>query len=163
MTPRPRIAAGMAAALLWALAVVWLGARLAPDMALGRALGLALAGPGVALGLVIARLAQRRFFDIDLIDGQAPAVESPAEIDLRVLSNTAEQALLAVLLWPATGLLLGASGPGTVLALGLAFPLVRLTFWIGYHISPPARAFGFAATFYPTLLAFLWAVFQALT
>ncbi len=42
--------------------------------------------------------------------------------------------------------------------MGVGFGVARLAFWIGYHRSAPARAFGFAATFYPTVLATLWAL-----
>ena len=45
-----------------------------------------------------------------------------------------------------------------VLVMSLAFAIARLLFWIGYHRAPPLRAFGFAATFYPTVAAALWAL-----
>ncbi len=54
-------------------------------------------------------------------------------------------------------------GPGVVTCLGIGFAVARLAFWIGYHISPPLRAFGFAATFYPTIIALVWALIARLT
>lgn len=57
----------------------------------------------------------------------------------------------------AGGVLLGA---GTVLALGIGFAVARVAFWVGYHMAPPLRAFGFAATFYPTVLAALWVLWR---
>jgi len=110
------------------------------------------------LAVMIARLAQRRFFDDSIIDGQPFAPGSAADIDARVLQNTVEQLVLALALWPVTGYVLAIDGPGVVLSLGIGFAIARLAFWIGYHISPPLRAFGFAATFYPTLIAVVWAV-----
>ena len=52
---------------------------------------------------------------------------------------------------------------GTVLALAMSFFIARLLFWVGYHISPPLRGLGFAATFYPTVLAALASIVAALT
>ena len=63
--------------------------------------------------------------------------------------------LLDILTWPFVALTLGGS---VVLAMGVAFGLARIAFWAGYHLSPPLRAFGFAATFYTTVLATLWAL-----
>jgi hypothetical protein len=36
----------------------------------------------------------------------------------------------------------------------MLFCLGRLTFWIGYHVGGPWRAFGFAVTFYPTVFGY---------
>ncbi len=74
------------------------------------------------------------------------------------LQNTVEQLVLALALWPITGTVLAVDGPGVVVCLGVGFAIARVAFWIGYHLSPPLRAFGFAATFYPTLMAVGWAV-----
>ena len=104
------------------------------------------------------RLAQRRFFDDAIIDGEA--FSGAAAIDQRVLSNTVEQLVLAMAVWPAAAVLLGAEGPGVILVLGVAFAVARLAFWAGYHMAPPLRAFGFAATFYPTVLVALWALWR---
>jgi len=153
---RRRIALGMAAGALWALAVVWGGQRIDTGfLPINIVMPIAMIAPGLVLLAVIGRLAQRRFFDDTLIDGQDFAPGSPAWIDQRVLVNTAEQALLALLLWPFVAITLGG---GLAVVLGVAFGVARLAFWIGYHRSPPARAFGFAATFYPTVLATLWAL-----
>lgn len=154
MDKRAKILIGMAAGALWALAVVW-GPQLAGLGYLPPALSLpgALFAPGLVAIAMVGRLAQRRFFDDDLIDGDAFEANSGAAIDQRVLSNTAEQIMLALVIWPFVGLTLGGA---VVLSLGFGFAVARLAFWIGYHISPPLRAFGFAATFYPTVLAAIW-------
>lgn len=146
----------MAAGALWALAVVWGGQRINTGfLPLNIVMPLAMIAPGLVFLAVIGRLAQRRFFDDDTIDGQDFAPGSPAWIDQRVLANTGEQALLALLLWPFVAFTMGG---GVVVVMGVAFGVARLAFWIGYHRSPPARAFGFAATFYPTVLAMLWSL-----
>lgn len=156
MGKRPIILISMIAGALWALAVVW-GTQnvnlpfLPPQIALPGAF----IAPGLVTLLMIGRLAQRRFFDDAIIDGQDFSQNSPAWIDQRVLSNTTEQLVLALVIWPFVALSLGG---GVVLVMGFAFAFARLLFWIGYHISPPMRGFGFAATFYPTVLAAIWSV-----
>ena len=156
MNRRPAILLGMALGALWALAVVWGGQRLSIGFVpLPMVAPFALTVPGLVLLALIGRLAQRRFFDDALIDGEATAPGSAAWVDQRVLGNTVEQGVLALLTWPFVALTLGGSG---VLAMGGAFGLARIAFWAGYHLSPPLRAFGFAATFYTTVLATLWAL-----
>ncbi|WP_417627026.1 MAPEG family protein [Pararhodobacter aggregans] len=146
------IAGSMALAILWALGLVWWGrgpAELWPSLA-----GAYLPG-GLVMGLMVGRLAQRRFSDDAIIDGAAFHPGSGAQIDQRVLTNTTEQLVLALAVWPFAGLVLGW---GLLPWLGLSFALSRLLFWIGYHASPPLRGLGFAASFYPTMVAGIWAL-----
>ncbi|MFD3190574.1 MAPEG family protein [Sedimentitalea sp. HM32M-2] len=154
MRKRRKILLGMAAGALWALALVG-GVHLADPAYLPPALALpgAFFVPGLVLIAMIGRLAQRRFFDDALIDGEEFAPGSPAWVDQRVLSNTMEQLVLAIAVWPFVAF---AAGGAVVLALGVGFGIARLAFWIGYHAAPPLRAFGFAGTFYPTILAAIW-------
>ena len=149
------ILAGMAGGALWAVALVW-GVQAAglPFLPPPIALPLGFAGPGLVLAAMVGRLAQRRFFDDAITDGQPLVSGSPAEIDQRVLSNTVEQLVLALAIWPFAALSLGGAA---VVVLGLGFAVMRVLFWIGYHLSPPLRGFGFAATFYPTVVAGIWA------
>lgn len=157
MSKRGRILAGMVAGAVWSGGVLVLGKTFSNARVYdGHAPEIAFFLCGLVLLAMIARLAQRRFFDDAIIDGEPYVPGSPAEIDQRVLQNTVEQLVLAILLWPFIGMVLL---EGAVLALALSFVIARLAFWIGYHISPPLRAFGFAATFYPTILL---AVFAAL-
>lgn len=156
MQKRPKILIGMAAGLVWAVAVLWIGRQIPVPMAMMQPTLMGAAfGPGVVLALMIGRLAQRRFVDDDIIDGQPLA--GGAAVDARVLQNTVEQVVLALCIWPLVGFFLGA---GTVLALGIGFAVARVAFWVGYHVAPPLRAFGFAATFYPTVLAALWVLWR---
>lgn len=157
---RPKILIGMVLGVVWSVALVWIGAVHVnlPIFTYTWTLALAFLFPGLVLALMIGRLAARRFFDDAIIDGQPVVPGSGAAIDDRVLRNTVEQLVLALAIWPATGHVLAEDGPGVVLCLGIGFALARLVFWAGYHLSPPLRAFGFAATFYPTLIALGWAV-----
>lgn len=154
MRKRAMILIGMAAGVAWSIAVVW-GPQLAdlpflpPPLALPGALFL----PGLVMLAMVARLAQRRFFDDTIIDGEDFTPQSAAWIDQKVLSNTAEQLILALVIWPFVAMTLGGA---VVVVMGVAFAVARLAFWAGYHISPPLRGFGFAATFYPTILAAIW-------
>lgn len=160
METRRKIAVGMAAGVAWAVAVL-VGAAIfvqLPVFALMPTIMTAFLAPGLVMIAMIGRLAQRRFFDDAIIDGEA--FSGAAAIDQRVLSNTVEQLVLAMAVWPAAAVLLGAEGPGVILVLGVAFAVARLAFWFGYHMAPPLRAFGFAATFYPTVLVALWALWR---
>ncbi|MGK7652502.1 MAPEG family protein [Roseovarius sp. B08] len=156
MQKRSKILVGMAAGLVWAVAVLWIGRQIPVPMAMMQPTLMGAAfGPGVVLAMMIGRLAQRRFFDNAAIDGQP--LRDGAAVDARVLQNTVEQVVLALCIWPLVGFFLGA---GTVLALGIGFAVARLAFWVGYHVAPALRAFGFAATFYPTVLAALWVLYR---
>jgi uncharacterized membrane protein YecN with MAPEG domain len=147
MRRRPAIAVGMAAGGLWGLGVLWIGTRVQTTAPVSAAFLL----PGLVVAAMLGRLAQRRFFDDAIIDGEPTT--GGAEIDRRVIVNTAEQLVLALCVWPAVA---HVRGPGVAVLLGAAFAVARLLFWVGYHVSPPMRAFGFAASFYPTVMAALW-------
>lgn len=157
MSKRVRIALGMVAGAAWAMLLVFAVPSVTRSLFLpiNVALIAGFAPPGFVLAAMIGNLARRRFFDDAIIDGEAPRPQSGAEIDARVLQNTVEQAMLAVLLWPLIALVLGGA---LLVVLGASFALARILFWVGYHISPAARAVGFAATFYPTVLGAVWAV-----
>ncbi|MGR3759812.1 MAPEG family protein [Roseobacteraceae bacterium NS-SX3] len=156
MRRRAQILTGMGGGLIWAVALTglpqWMGL---PYLPAPFALPLAFIAPGLVLALIIGRLAQRRFFDDAIIDGEPFAPGSGAEIDQRVLTNTVEQLVLALALWPFAAVTLGGA---VAIALGLGFALMRLLFWLGYHLSPPLRGLGFAGTFYPTVVAALWSL-----
>jgi len=160
MQKRHSVSAGMALGALWGAALIWIGTVHVNIPVFSRLLvePFFLLAPGIILTLMIARIALRRFFDDTIIDGTKPESGSPADIDNRVLKNTLEQVVLAVCLWKPISYILLEDGMGIVMCLSINFAAARLLFWIGYHVSPPLRAFGFAATFYPTVMAFIWAV-----
>lgn len=153
---RALILLGIISGAIWAVVIVLVPLRLdLPFVPPTLALPAAFLIPGLVMALMIGALAARRFFNADLIDGQPPAQNSAAQIDQRVLTNTVEQLLLALLVWPFIGFSLGGV---SILALGLSMAVARLLFWAGYHVSAPLRAFGFATSFYPTLFGAFWAV-----
>lgn len=103
----------------------------------------------------VAKIANRRFFIPDAIEGDS----SPKiEIDRRYLQNTLEQLVLAVVAHLALVTILPAASIRAVAVLVMMFVIGRVTFWIGYHYSGPARAFGFATTFYPTVAVYVFVV-----
>lgn len=163
MNPRWQMLAGGTLGALWALGVVWLGVTQIeiPVFALLPTLASAFLGPGLVIAGLVLLVSLRRFFDDGLADGDEPLPFSPADIDVRALRNTVEQTVIALCLWPAAAYLATDTGPGLVMALGVAFVPARLAYWVGYRVSPPLRLFGFAATFYATLFALLWATVSA--
>lgn len=162
MSAKRQIQAGMVAGALWGAIVVHIGVVHVdiPIFSLSWTLAFALMLPGLFLAAVIGRLAHRRYGDEARAGGLAPEPGEAAAIDGKVLQNSVEQMVLALATWPAIGYFLATDGPGVVLCLGIGFALARVAFWIGYHLSPPLRAFGFAATFYPTLMALGWTLLR---
>lgn len=148
MPKRAVILASMIAGALWAVLVIWVGPIFPMIEPYVAGLGLAYFIAALPMIAMVGRLAQRRYFNDSIIDGQP--LHGAAEIDQRVLTNTVEQLVLALCIWPLAGWVLGI---GTVISLGCGFALMRLLFWVGYHLSPPLRGLGFAGTFYPTVLA----------
>lgn len=165
MTSKRAIILGaMASGMAWAICLIWLVSHPRPDIALPldffTCMAFGLAPAGGVLALMIGRLAQRRFFNDAQIDGQTFVAGSGADIDQRVLNNTVEQLVLAVCLWPWVAMQLGGH---SLIYLGWSFAVLRLLFWAGYHLSPPLRGFGFAATFYPTVVSAIWALWVYMT
>lgn len=161
MSHRVKMLIGGTVGAIWALGVVWLpGLGAQPFIPLNLALIYAFLPGGLFLALLIGWMALRRFTTADLRDGQKPQPGSAADIDQRVLQNTVEQALLALLLWPFIAMSLGSV---TIIAVGLSFGFTRCAFWAGYRWAPPLRMFGFSAGFYPTVFGTLWALWRIVT
>lgn len=118
--------------------------------------------PGAALLIGIAMTANRRFFSSEAIDGTRAPESRFLEVNLRYNQNTIEQTVLVVVAWPVLALFLPREQLGLIPVLAVLFGFGRIAFWIGYLIAPWARAFGFALTFYPTVVAFVYAIVRAL-
>ena len=107
----------------------------------------------------IAMLARHRFFTPADIDGGGLSDGTPtAKVLQSVLQNTLEQMILALsahLIWAAT---MPWRWQAAVPAAAMLFFLGRALFWRGYARGAPARALGFALTFYPTIVMLIVAV-----
>lgn len=142
--------------------VLWPQALPAPPASLADRLALTLQWDSLVLlclVLSIGLLARHRFFTPADIDGSGlTAGTDRAHVLQAMLQNTLEQAVIAVLahlLWTA------ATDPawyGAVPAAALMFVAGRVLFVAGYAGGAPARAFGFALTFYPTVFLTLVAI-----
>lgn len=105
----------------------------------------------------VGRIANRRFFTPEAIGGG----ESPSiELDRRYVQNTLEQLVLAIVAHLALVTIVAPESIRVVAVLVMLFVIGRATFWIGYHRSGPARAFGFATTFYPTVAVYAFVVYR---
>ncbi len=103
----------------------------------------------------VANVARRRFFSPSDIDGGglAPA-SSRISVDVAIVQNTLEQSVLASILYPALACLRSGDALLLMPQLLTLFCIGRITFWLGYRHGAPWRAFGFAATFYPTVFGY---------
>ena len=103
----------------------------------------------------IANVARLRFFSESDIAGSGGGPGSDkVRVAGAILQNTFEQASLAV----AAHLIVAASfdrSNALIAALAGLFAVGRLLFWLGYRHGAKGRAFGFALTFYPSVLALL--------
>jgi hypothetical protein len=166
-----RVGAGMAAAVLATIAVLWLGQRfypwtLPPMSGLAERLGFTLQADLFVLAwLVVAvgNVARGRFFSTSDIKGAGFAPPGPRiAIDVAIIQNTLEQAVLAV----GAHLVLATQLPPPrmvlIPCLVALFCLGRLCFWLGYRGGAGTRAFGFATTFYPTVYAYVLAILLVL-
>lgn len=163
MEERRRIALGMAGGAAWAVGLLATGGLAVelPVFTLMPTIMVAFFAPGLVMLALVGRVGQRRFGgDAGPDGGPWDAAE---EIDRRVLRDTVEQLVLALAIWPAAAVMLGAKGPGVIVTLGMGFALARLAFWLGSHKAPAWRAFGFGATFFPTCLVALWALWAVAT
>ncbi len=99
------------------------------------------------------KIANRRFFIPEAIEGDpAPSIE----IDRRYLQNTLEQLVLAIVAHLALVTIVAPESIRAIAVLVMLFVIGRVTFWVGYHYSGPARAFGFGTTFYPTVAVYVF-------
>lgn len=158
MTQEQKVWIAHAGAVVWAVALIWIGSTMISIPTFSRILvqPFFTLAPGIVLMLMIASVALRRLREPGLADGADPVPGSRLDIDRRVLRNTVEQALVAACVWPPLSYILLQDGMGVVMALSVGFAAARLAYWVGYHVNRPLRVFGFGATFYPTVLALAW-------
>lgn len=141
-------------------AVLWHPAALVPLAGLADRLAAALRWDALillCLVLTIGNLARHRFFTPADIDGSGlTGGTDRAHIFQAILQNTLEQtviAMIAHLLWAAAMPILWQP---VIPVAAMLFVSGRIAFAIGYGGGAPARAFGFALTFYPTaIMAFV--------
>ncbi|WNK00710.1 MAPEG family protein [Thalassospiraceae bacterium LMO-JJ14] len=154
---------GSTVSMLYTVLLVSFGTGIFNVEAAGAAARIALvlkwmALPGLVLALLVIMVGNARFLVKDIIDGEAPPSGTWADIDRRCLNNTLEQVILAFFGWSALALQLPDADLGVIPLLACSFVFARICFWAGYHHSGPARAFGFGATFLPTLVSYGWAL-----
>jgi len=107
----------------------------------------------VWLAVNIGMLARHRFFTPADIDGGGLSDgTSTARILQSILQNTLEQSVLAFsvhMIWAAA---MPLTWQAAVPMAAILFFIGRGLFWRGYSHGAPARALGFALTFYPTAI-----------
>ena len=109
--------------------------------------------PAATLFLCIARLAKHRFFTPEDIHGSAlTRGTDKARLLQSLLQNTLEQCCLAVPVYVAGAIVAPSFILPVVPAAAVMFFVGRVLFFAGYAKGAPARAYGFALTFYPTVL-----------
>ncbi len=122
-----------------------------------------LASPTICLTVAIGRMANHRFTSSADIDSAAGGEPTPkARILSAILQNTAEQTLLAGLVYTIAAIQLPASLTDAIGYSAVAFLIGRVLFTLGYQGGARRRAAGFALTFYPTIMLGLMTAATAL-
>jgi uncharacterized membrane protein YecN with MAPEG domain len=155
------VSASVAAAIT--AAIFGLSARSAADHSPLETWALAALGPLASLAAAIVALAQGRFYssqDIDAAAGGPPSAF--ARMTQAVIQNTLEQAVLALGVYGLLVTALPAEQSGIVWVLSAAFVVGRIAFAIGYPFGAAGRAFGFALTFFPSVVGLVWAASRLL-
>ena len=151
---------GFALALLLGPAGSAIGSDLQYRLALA---GWSVLAPVVILAVCVARLARHRFFTPEDIQGSGLSTGTDrARLLQAVLQNTLEQACIAVAAYFAAAMIVPASFLALVPAAALMFVVGRVLFLAGYAQGAPSRAFGFALTFYSSVLLIAVAAIVAL-
>lgn len=161
---------GMAAAAMVSLIWVWMGYKFfAPELPLWNSIGDRLAFvikcdlfAVFMLLFGIGSLAGQRFYNKTAIDGQRDGLPPALEINLRYCQNTLEQLVLLIMAHLAFATTASGGELKLIPVLVSLFIFGRITFWIGYHRGTVSRAFGFAVTFYPTIVMMLYAGWRIL-
>lgn len=155
---------GMSAAMLTAIVIIVIAIVFDPlnyhliTQISGRltVLGLSLILPSLFIIVSIGRLAKFRFFSPEDIDGSGLTSGTNEALILQsLLQNTLEQLVIAFAVYTAWCLLMPSSWLSVVPLCSLLFAIGRVCFFKGYNHGAPARAFGFALTFYSTVVLFV--------
>ena len=110
------------------------------------------------LAATIGNVARLRFFSERDISGSGVETQSnEVRISRAILENTSEQVGLAVVAHLGVAAVFAHANTLVAALVGL-FAIGRLLFWAGYKAGGKGRAFGFALTFYPSVLALLLSV-----
>lgn len=162
------VAAGMAVGAIAGIIGLVFSAILTPNF-LGQAIALqdrlfmaalAALAPIFALTFSVARLARHRFFTPEDINGSGLVLGTDTAGLLQALiQNTLEQAVLAIPVYFCCAIVFPTPYLGAVVAGGAMFLIGRIAFYVGYRHGAPSRAFGFAFTFYPTVLLAIGAAY----
>ncbi|PCI49958.1 MAG: hypothetical protein COB49_04425 [Alphaproteobacteria bacterium] len=108
----------------------------------------------------VMAVAGQRFFSDKAREGQTEGLSSALTINLRYIQNTMEQLVLLVITHMAFAATADSGEMKIIPILVSLFIVGRICFWIGYHQSPLSRAFGFAVTFYPTVVMMIMTVWR---
>lgn len=157
---------GMAAGLAVSGAMLGVIALLRPagavcgvSMTPSHAAALAAIAPVATLAVCVGRLAAHRFVTPEDIDGSGLAAGTGrARLLQSLLQNTLEQLALALPVYAAWCLLMPAGLAELVLVASSLFLCGRVLFFWGYRRGAAGRAFGFALTFYPTVVLLGWLI-----
>lgn len=119
-------------------------------------LALSLILPILFLIASIGRLAKFRFFSPEDIDGSGlTSSTNDTEILQSLLQNTLEQFVITFGVYTIWCILMPSSWLSVVPVCSILFAIGRILFFVGYSHGASARAFGFALTFYSTVVMFL--------
>ena len=151
------VAGGLALAI-WPVA--WLAPAIPDDNAL-RALAASLLAPALSLAAGVGVVARHRFVTESAIAAD-PAADDAGDRTLALgrayLTNTVEQAVLAALAYASLSVALAPDWRAAVPLCALCFLVGRATFARGLGRAARHRAFGFAVTFYPSVIGLVVAV-----
>ena len=107
------------------------------------------------LTISIDRMARHRFVTLTDMDGGAALDSNKARVLQSLLQNTLEQSVLACVVYLIWAAIMPTQYMSAIPFAASAFTLGRILFFMGYQLGASHRAFGFALTFYPSVLM-LW-------
>ena len=159
---RATLWAGIGAAAIWSVSLLWIAARYVqlPIFALMPTIMTAFLAPGLVLAVMLGWGSWRRAGAADHA-AQFPGRDAPgmaAAVDRHVVQDTVYHLVLGLCIWPAAAVLLGATGPGVIVMLGIGLAVARVLYWLGCHFSTVLRVFGQVASLAPTALVAGWAL-----